>query len=108
MDVNNYNVNFRTFRNNFQNISNYIPSDICKDMLLEINIKLILSNIKKEQFIACLFNKNNISNNYIATLPLLNDCCEDIIDLKNINCKCFQTIDEYIKIIKNIKNIIKK
>ena len=77
-------------------------------MLLEINIKLILSNIKKEQFIACLFNKNNISNNYIATLPLLNDCCEDIIDLKNINCKCFQTIDEYIKIIKNIKNIIKK
>ena len=48
-------------------------------MLLEINIKLILSNIKKEQFIACLFNKNNI------------------------NSKCFQTIDEYI-----IKNIIKE
>ena len=68
MDVNNYNVNFRTFRNNFQNISNYIPSDICKDMLLEINIKLILSNIKKEQFIACLFNKNNISNNYFSLL----------------------------------------
>ena len=46
--------------------------------------------------------KNNISNNYIATLPLLNDCCEDISDLKNINSKCFQTIDEYMKIIKNI------
>jgi hypothetical protein len=71
-------------------------------MLLEINIKLILSNIKKEQFLVSLFNKTNKSNNYIATLPLLNDCCEDIIDLKNINCKCFQTIDEYIKIIKNI------
>ena len=71
-------------------------------MLLEINIKLILSNIKKEQFIACLFNKNNISNYYISTLPLLNDCCQDISDLKNINSKCFQTIDEYMKIIKNI------
>ena len=71
-------------------------------MLLEINIKLILSNIKKEQFLVSLFNKTNKSNNYIATLPLLNVCCEDIIDLKNINCKCFQTIDEYIKIIKNI------
>ena len=68
MDANNYNVNFRTFRKTFQNISNYIPSNICKDMLLEINIKLILSNIKKEQFIVCLFNKNNISNNYFSLL----------------------------------------
>ena len=48
LDVNNYNVDFRTFRNNFQNISNHIPSDICKDMFLQINIKLTLSNIKKE------------------------------------------------------------
>ena len=71
-------------------------------MLLEINIKLILFNIKKEQFLASLFNKTNTSNNYIATLPLLNDWCEDISDLKNINSKCFQTIDEYMKIIKNI------
>ena len=68
LDVNNYNINFRTFRKNFQNISNYIPSNICKDILLEINIKLILSNIKKEQFFACLFNKNNISNNYFSLL----------------------------------------
>ena len=60
MGVNNYNIDFRTFRNNFQNISNHIPSDICKDMFLQINIKLILSSIKKEQFFACLFNKNNI------------------------------------------------
>jgi hypothetical protein len=71
-------------------------------MLLEINIELIISNIKKEQFIACLFNKTNTSNNYIVTLPLINDCYEDISDLKNINCKCFQIIDEYMKIIKNI------
>ena len=48
LGVNNYNIDFRTFRNNFQNISNHIPSDICKDMFLQINIKLTLSNIKKE------------------------------------------------------------
>jgi hypothetical protein len=49
LNVNNYNVNFRTFRKKFQNISNYIPTNIYKDILLEINIKLTLSNIKKEQ-----------------------------------------------------------
>ena len=37
-------------------------------MLLEINIKLTLSNIKKEQFIACLFNKTNVSSNYSSLL----------------------------------------
>ena len=72
LDVENYKVDYKTFKNNFLNISNYYyPSETCKEMLRENNINLNAFDLKnKNMIISNLFNENNLMNNFIAELPL--------------------------------------
>ena len=107
LDVENYKVDYKTFKNNFLNISNYNPSETCREMLRENNINLNAFDLKnkKNMIISNLFNENNMMNNIIAELPLLNDCVEDIGDLlRNDDNWFFENFEEcQVKLI-NILN----
>ena len=107
LDTENYKVDYKTFRNNFLNISNYIPSTTFKEMLRENNISLNALDLKKRNVITSnLFNENNLMSNSIAELPLLNDCVEDIGDsLSNYDNWFLENFEECQE---KLINILKK
>ena len=108
LDTENYKADYKAFRNNFLNISNYFPSETCKEMLRENNINLNSLDLqKKKKIISNLFNENNLMNNSIAELPLLNDCVEDIGDsLRYYDNWFFENLEEcQEKLIKILNKI---
>ena len=107
LDTENYKVDYKTFRNNFLNISNYSPSTTFKEMLRENNISLNALDLKKRNVITSnLFNENNLMSNSIAELPLLNDCVEDIGDsLSNYDNWFLENFEECQE---KLINILKK
>ena len=116
LDVKNYELNFGQFRHNFMNLKNYYPSEICRQMLSEININLNNIDLNEKEPNTALFgfkkqisvydDNDNDNDNENIEFPFMDHCTQNIYRLNDLNnyidIDTINHIDNLIK--KNIKN----
>ena len=88
LDVNNYNQDFKEFREKFINIKNYSPSKQCQELFNEIGINISTINLSDDTPITSLFGFHEpiyLENDENTELPFLEDCTDNLYELNNID-----------------------